>query len=92
MVVSIIVDLEFLEFFMKLFKCYWWVKEKYICWVKIQLCVCCGMLVDDLYYLIGYGQGGMGIKVYDFFVLFLCRKYYDELYMDIVVFEEKYGF
>ncbi len=41
--------------------------------------------------LIGHGQGGMGTKAHDLFVLPLCRKHHDELHADTVAFEEKYG-
>ncbi|CAM7087790.1 Sb48 [Escherichia coli] len=40
---------------------------------------------------VGHGQGGMGTKAHDLFVLPLCRKHHDELHADTVAFEEKYG-
>ncbi|HAY4423136.1 TPA: DUF968 domain-containing protein [Escherichia coli] len=43
------------------------------------------------HHLIGHGQGGMGTKAHDLFVLPLCRKHHDELHADTVAFEEKYG-
>ncbi|EEV5793015.1 DUF968 domain-containing protein [Escherichia coli] len=46
---------------------------------------------DDPHHLIGHGQGGMGTKAHDLFVLPLCRKHHDELHTDTVAFEEKYG-
>ncbi|MCI3571521.1 DUF968 domain-containing protein [Escherichia coli] len=54
-------------------------------------CACCGMPADDPHHLIGHGQGGMGTKAHDLFVLPLCRKHHDELHTDTVAFEEKYG-
>ncbi|EIO1796235.1 DUF968 domain-containing protein [Escherichia coli] len=50
-----------------------------------------GMPADDPHHLIGHGQGGMGTKAHDLFVLPLCRKHHDELHTDTVAFEEKYG-
>ncbi|WP_343091111.1 DUF968 domain-containing protein, partial [Escherichia coli] len=54
-----------------------------------------GRLTRNLIYstkpLIGHGQGGMGTKAHDLFVLPLCRKHHDELHTDTVAFEEKYG-
>ncbi|WP_252382740.1 DUF968 domain-containing protein, partial [Escherichia coli] len=43
------------------------------------------------HHLIGHGQGGMGTKAHDLFVLPLCRKHHDELHADTVAFEEMYG-
>lgn len=68
-----------------------WVNEKYTRWVKTQPCACCGCQADDPHHLIGHGQGGMGTKAHDLFVLPLCRKHHDELHRDPVAFEEKYG-
>ncbi|WP_423828533.1 DUF968 domain-containing protein, partial [Staphylococcus aureus] len=85
------VDPESPESFMKLPKRHRWVKEKYTRWVKTQPCACCGMPADDPHHLIGHGQGGMGTKAHDLFVLPLCRKHHDELHTDTVAFEEKYG-
>lgn len=90
-VVSITVDPESPESFMKLPKRRRWVKEKYTRWVKTQPCACCGMPADDPHHLIGHGQGGMGTKAHDLFVLPLCRKHHDELHADTVAFEEMYG-
>ncbi|HAH8699308.1 TPA: DUF968 domain-containing protein, partial [Escherichia coli] len=90
-VVSITVDPESPESFMKLPKRHRWVKEKYTRWVKTQPCACCGMPADDPHHLIGHGQGGMGTKAHDLFVLPLCRKHHDELHANTVAFEEKYG-
>ena len=51
-VVSITVDPESPESFMKLPKRHRWVKEKYTRWVKTQPCACCGMPADDPHHLI----------------------------------------
>ncbi|HBA7001996.1 TPA: DUF968 domain-containing protein [Escherichia coli] len=91
MVVSITVDPESPESFMKRPKRRRWVNEKYTRWVKTQPCACCGKPADDPHHLIGHGQGGMGTKAHDLFVLPLCRKHHDELHADTLAFEEKYG-
>ena len=85
------VDPESPESFMLRPKRRRWVNEKYTRWVKTQPCACCGKPADDAHHLIGHGQGGMGTKAHDLFVLPLCRKHHDELHADTVVFEEKYG-
>lgn len=90
-VVSITVDPESPESFMKRPKRRRWINEKYTRWVKAQPCACCGKTADDPHHLIGHGQGGMGTKAHDLFVLPLCRKHHDELHADIMAFEEKYG-
>ncbi|WP_176690827.1 DUF968 domain-containing protein [Cronobacter sakazakii] len=68
-----------------------WENEKYTRWVKQQPCACCNQRADDPHHLIGHGQGGMGTKAHDLFVLPLCRRHHDELHRDTVAFEEKYG-
>ncbi|MDF9101674.1 DUF968 domain-containing protein, partial [Escherichia coli] len=57
-VVSIAVDPESPESFMKRPKRRRWVNEKYTRWVKTQPCACCGKPADDPHHLIGHGQGG----------------------------------
>ena len=56
-VVSIAVDPESPESFMKRPKRRRWVNEKYMRWVKTQPCACCGKPADDPHHLIGHGQG-----------------------------------
>ncbi|EFC6239928.1 DUF968 domain-containing protein [Escherichia coli] len=90
-VLALKVDPESPESFMLRPKRRRWVNEKYTRWVKTQPCACCGKPADDPNHLIGYGQGGMGTKAHDLFVLPLCRKHHDELHADTVAFEEKYG-
>lgn len=68
-----------------------WECEKYTRWVKAQPCACCGQQADDPHHLIGYGQGGMGTKAHDLFVIPLCRAHHDELHADMKAFEKKYG-
>ena len=63
--VSIAVDPESPESFMKRPKRRRWVNEKYTRWVKTQPCACCGKPADDPHHLIGHGQGGMGTKSHD---------------------------
>ncbi|EJN8613289.1 DUF968 domain-containing protein, partial [Escherichia coli] len=57
-VVSITVDPESPESFMRRPKRRRWVNEKYTSWVKTQPCACCGQPADDPHHLIGHGQGG----------------------------------
>ncbi|RAM39619.1 hypothetical protein DOZ52_28270, partial [Enterobacter hormaechei] len=54
-------------------------------------CCCCNNPADDPHHLIGHGQGGMGTKAHDLFVIPLCRAHHDELHADPVAFEAKYG-
>ncbi|ORM66106.1 DUF968 domain-containing protein [Pantoea rwandensis] len=68
-----------------------WINEKYTRWVKTQPCACCGKPADDPHHIIGHGQGGMGTKAHDLFVIPLCRAHHDELHRDMRAFEEKYG-
>ncbi|MFN2046964.1 DUF968 domain-containing protein [Pantoea agglomerans] len=68
-----------------------WKNAKYTRWVKSQPCACCNMQADDPHHIIGYGQGGMGTKSHDLFVIPLCRAHHDELHRDVRAFEEKYG-
>ncbi|WP_123002795.1 DUF968 domain-containing protein [Escherichia coli] len=90
-VLALKVDPESPESFMLRPKRRRWVNEKYTRWVKTQPCAYCGKPADDPHHLIGHGQGGMGTKAHDLFVLPLCRKHHDELHADTVAFEEKYG-
>ncbi|HAH8699018.1 TPA: DUF968 domain-containing protein, partial [Escherichia coli] len=90
-VVSIAVDPESPESFMKRPKRRRWVNEKYTRWVKTQPCACCGKPADDPHHLIGHGQGGMGTKAHDIFTLPLCREHHNELHADPQAFEEKHG-
>ncbi|EKO1175637.1 DUF968 domain-containing protein [Escherichia coli] len=68
-----------------------WQNEKYTRWVKTQQCSCCNNPADDPHHLIGHGQGGMGTKAHDLFVIPLCRAHHDELHADPVAFEAKHG-
>lgn len=68
-----------------------WVNEPYTRWVKSQPCEGCGNRADDPHHIIGYGQGGMGTKAHDLFVIALCRRCHDELHRDMHAFEEKHG-
>lgn len=90
-VLTLKVDPESPESFMLRPKRRRWENEKYTRWVKSQPCACCGKQADDPHHLIGHGQGGMGTKAHDLFVLPLCRTHHDELHADTVAFEEKYG-
>ncbi|HAX6826175.1 TPA: DUF968 domain-containing protein [Escherichia coli] len=90
-VVSIAVDPESPESFMRRPKRRRWMNEKYTRWVKTQPCACCGKPADDPHHLIGHGQGGMGTKSHDIFTLPLCREHHNELHADPLAFEEKHG-
>lgn len=90
-VLTLKVDSESPESFMLRPKRRRWENEKYTRWVKAQPCACCGKQADDPHHLIGHGQGGMGTKAHDLFVLPLCRAHHDELHADPVAFEKKYG-
>ncbi|HEM7419406.1 TPA: DUF968 domain-containing protein [Citrobacter youngae] len=90
-IVAMKVDPETPESFMLKPKRRRWVNEKYTRWVKAQPCVCCNKQADDPHHLIGHGQGGMGTKAHDLFVIPLCREHHDELHADPVAFESKYG-
>lgn len=90
-IVAMKVDPETPESFMLKPKRRRWVNEKYTRWVKAQPCVCCNKKADDPHHLIGHGQGGMGTKAHDLFVIPLCREHHDELHADPVAFEAKYG-
>ncbi|WP_065806523.1 DUF968 domain-containing protein [Klebsiella pneumoniae] len=90
-ILALRVDTETPESFMLRPKRRRWVNEQWTRWVKSQLCVCCNKQADDPHHLIGHGQGGMGTKAHDLFVLPLCRAHHDELHADTVEFEQKYG-
>ena len=90
-VLTLTVDPESPESFMLRPKRRRWKNEKYTRWVKVQPCACCGKQADDPHHLTGHGQGGMGTKAHDLFVLPLCRTHHDELHADTVAFEKKYG-
>ena len=90
-IVAVKVDPESPESFLLRPKRHRWVNEKYTRWVKSQTCVCCNKPADDPHHLIGHGQGGMGTKAHDLFVIPLCRGHHDELHADPVAFEAKHG-
>lgn len=85
------VDPESPESFMHRPKRRRWQNEMYTRWVKSQQCSCCNNTADDAHHLIGYGQGGMGTKAHDLFVIPLCRAHHCELHADPMKFEAKYG-
>lgn len=90
-VLALNVDPETPESFMLRPKRRRWENEKYTRWVKKQQCMCCGNPADDPHHLIGHGQGGMGTKAHDLFVIPLCRAHHNALHADTVAFEEKHG-
>ncbi|EPS9349003.1 DUF968 domain-containing protein [Citrobacter freundii] len=89
-ILTLTVDPESPESFMLRPKRRRWVNETYTRWVKTQPCVCCNKPADDPHHLIGHGQGGMGTKAHDLFVIPLCRAHHNELHADPVAFEAKY--
>ncbi|MFC6123229.1 DUF968 domain-containing protein [Citrobacter bitternis] len=90
-VLALKVDPETPESFMLRPKRRRWENTTYTRWVKAQQCACCSNPADDPHHVIGHGQGGMGTKAHDLFVLPLCRAHHDELHRDPVAFEAKYG-
>ncbi|WP_433647458.1 DUF968 domain-containing protein [Kosakonia pseudosacchari] len=90
-VLALRIDPETPESFMLRPKRRRWENEKYTRWVKGQQCMCCNNPADDPHHLIGHGNGGMGTKAHDLFVIPLCRAHHDALHADTVAFEEKYG-
>ncbi|SFF35986.1 Protein of unknown function [Phytobacter palmae] len=90
-VLALKVDPETPESFMLRPKRRRWENPTYTRWVKAQRCACCNNPADDPHHVIGHGQGGMGTKAHDLFVLPLCRAHHDELHRDPVAFEAKYG-
>lgn len=90
-VLALKVDPETPESFMLRPKRRRWENEKYTRWAKSQTCACCNQPADDPHHVIGHGQGGMGTKAHDLFVIPLCRAHHDELHRDPVAFEAKYG-
>ena len=90
-VLALRIDPETPESFMLRPKRRRWENEKYTRWVKTQQCMCCNSPADDPHHLIGHGNGGMGTKAHDLFVIPLCRAHHDALHADTVAFEEKYG-
>ncbi|MEN0584463.1 MULTISPECIES: DUF968 domain-containing protein [unclassified Kosakonia] len=90
-VLALRIDPETPESFMLRPKRRRWENEKYTRWVKVQQCMCCNNPADDPHHLIGHGNGGMGTKAHDLFVIPLCRAHHDALHADTVAFEEKYG-
>lgn len=90
-VLALKVDPETPESFMLRPKRRRWESPTYTRWVKAQRCACCNNPADDPHHVIGHGQGGMGTKAHDLFVLPLCRAHHDELHRDPVAFEAKYG-
>lgn len=90
-VLTLVVDPESPESFMRRPKRHRWVNQKFTRWAKSQPCECCNKHADDPHHIIGHGQGGMGTKAHDFFVIPLCRAHHDEVHANTVAFEEKYG-
>ncbi|GKX58364.1 DUF968 domain-containing protein [Leminorella grimontii] len=68
-----------------------WECEKYTKWVKTQPCAACGTGADDPHHIIGHGQGGMGTKAHDLFVIPLCRRCHDELHTGVTAWEQEHG-
>ncbi len=90
-VIAIGIDPESPESFMRRPKRRRWEYVNYTRWVKAQPCECCRRPGDDPHHIIGYGQGGMGTKAHDLFVIPLCRACHDELHANVKAFEQKHG-
>lgn len=68
-----------------------WECSDYLRYVKALPCVCCGKQSDDPHHLIGNGQGKMGGKAHDLFVIPVCRQDHNELHRDVASWERKHG-
>ncbi len=68
-----------------------WESDDYRRYVKALPCVACGKQADDPHHLIGHGQGKMGGKSHDLFIIPLCRKDHNELHRNAVEWESKHG-
>lgn len=68
-----------------------WECDDYLRYVKALPCVCCGKQADDPHHLIGNGQGKMGGKAHDLFVIPLCRQDHNELHRNTAAWENKHG-
>jgi len=90
-IITLVADPESPESFMRRPKRKRWESQKYTQWVKAQKCACCANPADDPHHIIGHGQGGMGTKAHDLFVIPLCRAHHDELHRDPKLFESNYG-
>jgi len=90
-IIDLVADPESPESFMRRPKRKRWECPKYTKWVKAQKCACCANQADDPHHIIGHGQGGMGTKAHDLFVIPLCRAHHDELHRDPKLFESNYG-
>ncbi|HAT5006070.1 TPA: DUF968 domain-containing protein [Serratia marcescens] len=77
--------------FFKLPKRERWESKTYLRWVKSQPCVICGIQADDAHHIIGHGQGGMGTKAHDLFIIPLCREEHDALHRDPSRWEAEHG-
>ncbi|EFH8543499.1 DUF968 domain-containing protein [Escherichia coli] len=90
-VVSITVDPESPDQYLRRHKQQREEMPAYTRWVKIQKCMTCGSQADDPHHIIGHGMGGMGTKADDLFVIPLCRECHNELHAGVKDFEEKHG-
>lgn len=63
----------------------------YVSWVKTLPCVASKMPADDPHHLIGHGQGKMGGKASDLFVIPLTREQHTALHDDLIAWERQYG-
>ncbi len=68
-----------------------WTCANYTRYVKALPCVVCGAQADDPHHLIGHGQGKMGGKAHDLFVIPMCRQHHDELHRNVGSWELKHG-
>ncbi len=90
-VVSVLVDSEAPATFFARPKRIRWESPHFLVWVKTQPCMCCGQPADDAHHLIGWGQGGVGTKAHDIFIIPLCRRHHRQLHHDPLSFEREYG-
>lgn len=90
-VIRLVGDAEPAQGFMLRPKLKRWECEKYTRWVKTQECCNCRQPADDPHHIIGHGQGGMGTKAHDLFVIPLCRRCHGEIHADTKAWEQKHG-
>lgn len=90
-VITLAVDDEAPEQFMRVPKLRRVECEKYTRWVKTQSCCGCGAGADDPHHIIGNGQGGTGTKTHDLLTLPLCRMCHNSLHKDPAAWESEHG-
>lgn len=68
-----------------------WESAKYLAYVRRLPCRCCGKEAGIAHHLIGHGEGKMGAKASDLFVIPLCNEHHQLLHKDVNAWESQYG-